>query len=264
VTDNRTCVICQRALETPAMACTGCSNRLDATLVEIGHHHADLPEHLERGQGGGPKVSGSREAPLPLRVDPLDLSLPARAATIVEQVTNAYDVIQRTVQHTHFTGVGWVTDEVHVWQKRQLFDENGKPVKVPYGDQIGHQSVLSVLDLWVRDWVRHRQRGERLPVPAGASMISWLRVRLGDACKDYPAISDFNEEMQQLNAALRIACGRVERKPELLDVPCRRCDLLALHRLPGEDRVECGHCGDRATEDEYQRWVRLLAADYKP
>ena len=216
MTDNRTCVICLRALEAPAMACTSCSNRIDATLVEIGHHHADLPDHLQRGQSGGPKVSGSREAPLPLRVDPLDLSLAAPAGR------------QR-------------------WTPLNL------------ADQIGHESVLAILDSWVRDWRDIRNRGEGLPVPAGASLISWLRVRLDWATAQHPAIDDFAEEMHQTRSALRRALGITGGRPDFLDVPCRRCDWLSLGHVPRADRVECAHCGDLSTGEEFHRWAGLMA-----
>lgn len=73
------CVICRRNLPRYGMVCTACHIRVDDLLGEIADLYATLPEHLERGRvAGGQKVSGSREAPLPLRIDPLDLSMPAR------------------------------------------------------------------------------------------------------------------------------------------------------------------------------------------
>jgi hypothetical protein len=37
---------------------------------------------LEKGVGSAPKVSGTREAPIPLRIDPLDLSMPSRPGSL--------------------------------------------------------------------------------------------------------------------------------------------------------------------------------------
>jgi hypothetical protein len=72
------CVVCQRRLPNNGMVCDGCRERSDSTMAEIPDLYAVLPEHLERGQSPeGQRVSGSREAPLPLAVDPLDLSMPA-------------------------------------------------------------------------------------------------------------------------------------------------------------------------------------------
>lgn len=210
------CTICARNLDSPGMACDSCRRRLDSTLVEIGHLHAELPDHLERGQANGQRVSGSREAPLPLRVEPLDLSMPARAhkPTLVAR------------EHPE--------------------------------DWLGHVSVLSTLDSWVRYWRDTRDMREHLPVPAGASLVSWLRTRLDWACDHHPAIDEFDKEMRDLRGALRTVLGVSDTRPELLDVPCRKCEWRSLAHLPGEDRVECDHCGDLSTLDEYKRWIGLL------
>jgi len=74
------CVIDQRRQYERAAVCNGCRTWLDRTLVEIVELYALLPANLLPGQAHGQRVSGSREAPLPLRVDPLDLMMPARAA----------------------------------------------------------------------------------------------------------------------------------------------------------------------------------------
>ena len=107
------CVIDQRRQYERAAVCNGCRLWLDRTLVEIVELYALLPDAVgttdpintgewvdERGVkhldpvalrlpsgtisklGSGPRVSGSREAPLPLRVDPLDLMMPARVAAV--------------------------------------------------------------------------------------------------------------------------------------------------------------------------------------
>lgn len=197
-----------------ANVCEGCRSRLAQLLHEIMAMHAVLPAMLQPGQSQGQRVSGSREAPLPLRVDPLDLTLPARAGTIHD----------------------------------------------PLGDQIGHQSVATILDSWARDW-RDTLDGDRPAGPTVPELVTWLAIRLPWACNQHPAIDEFARELRQLHRTLRIVTGLHEIRPEHLDVPCRRCDLLDLHRLPGEDRVECGSCGDLLTEDEYRRWCGLLAAD---
>jgi hypothetical protein len=42
-------------------------------------------------------------------------------------------------------------------------------------------------------------------------------------------------------------------------LPCPRCDLLTLVKTPGDDSIECGNCGNRLREDEYQRRVQQYA-----
>lgn len=211
------CVIDQRRDIESGQVCAGCRSWLTRTLTEIVELYALLPANLMPGQAQGQRVSGSREAPLPLRVDPLDLTMPARAAVVHD----------------------------------------------PLGDQVGLLSVATVLDSWVRDWRDVRGKGEGLPGPTVVELGQWLAVRLDDACDDHPAIDEFADEMKALGHQLRRAVGRFEIRPEHLDVPCRRCDLMDLHRLPGEDRVECGSCGDLLTEDEYLRWIKMLAPNTK-
>src|SRR5262245_39099447 len=128
-------------------------------------------------------------------------------------------------------------------------------------DQTGQLSVATILDSWVRDWRDVRDRGERLPTPTVVELARWLGNRLEWACDSFLAVDEYANEMRDLRRSLRSVVGINEIRPEHLDVPCRRCDLLDLHRLPGQDRVECGSCGDLLTEDEYRRWVNLLAAD---
>jgi len=76
------CVIDHRRQYERAAVCNGCRTWLDRTLVEIVELYALLPANLMPGRAHGQRVSGSREAPLPLRVDPLDLMMPARVAAV--------------------------------------------------------------------------------------------------------------------------------------------------------------------------------------
>jgi len=198
-----------------AQCCEGCRSRLSQLLREIMAMHTLLPIVMVPGQSQGQRVSGSRTPPLPLRVDPLDLTLPARAGAV-------HDVL---------------------------------------GDQIGHLSVATVLDSWVRDWSDTLRIGDQLPGIGVGSLVLWLRNRLTDACDTHGAIDVFAFEIRNLHRTLRVVTGLQEIRPEHLDVPCRRCDLLDLHRLPGQDRVECLSCGDLLTEEEFHRWCGLLAAD---
>lgn len=81
------CVVCQRRPPARPQVCDGCRTRLDRDLAEIAELHALLPDALEPGRQGTQRVSGTREAPVPLRLDVLDLSLPLRGA---EAVTDPY------------------------------------------------------------------------------------------------------------------------------------------------------------------------------
>jgi hypothetical protein len=223
VTERR-CVCCPhlrqgdpRIYERPNV-CEGCRLRLATLLAEITGNYQLLDDELAPNRVPGQRVSGSKSPPLPLRVDPLDLTMPAP------------------------TG-------------RQLWTRITHPA-----DQIGQLPVAAVLDSWVRDWLEVLNLNESHPTPLVFFLAVWLSNRLDKACDTHAAIDDFAREIRDLAAQLRRTVGVTEVRPEHLDVPCRRCDLLDLHRLPGQDRVECGSCGDLLTEDEYRRWVGLLAS----
>jgi hypothetical protein len=81
------CPLCYRRDPREGAACDPCRNRLAAALWEIRDLHTLLGAALSPGQSGGQRVSGSREAPLPLSVRALDLAGPARRE--VEGVSDA-------------------------------------------------------------------------------------------------------------------------------------------------------------------------------
>lgn len=214
--------------------CEPCRSRLRTLIREIDEYYDGLPDQLARSGGVGQRVSGSREAPLPLRVDPLDLMLPARTAAVHEPPCTCTEFRRPECRRGH-----------------------------PHLDQTGQVSVATRLDAWVQDWRDVLGLNEGLPRPDVKHLTAWLLNRLEDACDGHPAIDDFAFEMRELASVLRRTVGASEVKPEHLDVPCRRCDLLDLHRLPGEDRIECGSCGCLMTETEFNTWTRLLAAHMK-
>lgn len=212
------CVIDQRRDIETGQVCPGCRQWLDRTLTEIVELYATLPAHMIPGQVQGQRVSGSREAPLPLRVDPLDLTMPARYAVV------------------HDTA----------------------------GDQIGLPSVASVLDSWARDWADVRDMGETLPDPTVAELARWLGNRHDWAADNHHAVSDYADELRELRAVIRRYTGGPEPyATPCIGVPCRRCDLTTLAKLAnGSGDVECqnGDCRLVYRPDEYDAWVRLVAA----
>ena len=132
------------------------------------------------------------------------------------------------------------------------------PVHDPYGDQIGHPGVATILDSWARDWQTYLDVS--LPSPTVTLLCGWLLRWLDKACDTHPAIDEFAAEILDLVRTLRRAIGVAGPAVELLDVPCRKCEWLSLAPIPRQDRIECLNCGDLSTGDEYTRWTGLLAA----
>ncbi|MET7924764.1 hypothetical protein ABZT43_12360 [Streptomyces sp. NPDC005349] len=82
------CTICHRGLfadELGHHACRPCTRRIDEHLAAIPGLYARLSGALAPGSGsGGPAVSGSRTAPLPLRLEPLSLAARGGVVTVLQ------------------------------------------------------------------------------------------------------------------------------------------------------------------------------------
>ena len=85
------CSVCHCGLydtEFGHQACRPCTDRVDQALRELAGPdglYARLADSLHPGSGsGGPAVSGSRTAPLPLRLDPLSLAARGGVITILQ------------------------------------------------------------------------------------------------------------------------------------------------------------------------------------
>lgn len=76
--DLATCLRCTSHLRDHELGrhlCCRCEALVADALTEIPKLYSRLGDHLYRGASNGPAVSGSKAAPLPLRVDVLDLQM---------------------------------------------------------------------------------------------------------------------------------------------------------------------------------------------
>jgi hypothetical protein len=230
VTTTHLCILCpQRHRGEPehyerANACQPCRVWLDGLLRDVGDLWARLPEALPPVSGHGPRVSGSREAPIPLRVDVLDLGLRTRKGS----------------RGPFVRGVLGLDD-----------------------DQTGHLSAGTILDTITGAWIGETWcRATRLPVPTVPALAQWLRRWADDACDRHTAIDEDAADLRELRSTLRSVLGDRSQRPEHMSAPCPGCDLLTLVRRPGEDLVECADddCRRVLTGDEYASWSGLVIA----
>ncbi|MES2210993.1 MAG: hypothetical protein V4515_12575 [Chloroflexota bacterium] len=260
MTDQPThgCVVCPQLRQGDpriydrANVCEGCRARLRSMLIETVEHYVRLDPR--KGSTGGERVSGSRTAPLPLLVDPLDLRMPPQLGEVSDTRMPQYELVEESV-------TVWLParpDEEYRSEEQTLRRRRATGELGPSGDQVGELSVATMLESWARDWQTYWWA--LLPAPTVVHLARWLGVRLEKACDEHPAIDDFAADLRDNIRALRRVNGELGPLFDLLDVPCRRCDWLSLVPMARADRVECLHCGDLASGEEYQRWIGLLAA----
>jgi hypothetical protein len=227
------CILCHRLEPKSPPACDPCRNRLAARLWELRDLHALLPAALAPGRGEVVRISGSREAPLPLRVAAVDYAAPARSDSVRDQlvarVRTWFD--PDTVDRDGF----WF----HGWHRELLRDEDGVPLTAAAHDQDGALSVASILDSWVRDWAETLD--VQRPVAGVPALVSWLSRHLHWALNNHPAVDEFNQEVTVTLYAVRTLLN-VSRKPVYLPDACPQCDVTALRRDPGGGDVVCGNC----------------------
>ncbi len=126
-------------------------------------------------------------------------------------------------------------------------------------DHIGQIPVANHLAIIAGDWWETGFSDHTPPAPTIAALTTWMRNRLDWACDNHPAIADQAEEIKELNTTLRAAAGDFPARPTLCDgVACKRCDNRTLFRKP--PWVECDTCGLLYSDQEYEAWIRLLAA----
>lgn len=182
-----------------------------------------MPAGPINGARNGPRVGGSTERPVPIRIDPTDLLAPARAGSAAVRMR----------------GDWWL-------------NPGGDP------DQVGHLSVATELQTWVRDWASERR--EREPDPQVPVLCRWLADRLDWAVHHHPAVDEFERDVHRIHSALRAVVGDFPAPAKAMEAACPACDCLSLFQRYAEDWIECGECGRILRPEEYADYVRGLIA----
>lgn len=202
-----------------------------------------LPSAARGQAGAGEKVTGGREEPIPVSLDLVDLTAPARAGSLLPHANAELHQHAAIVARTR-------TLERHEYA-------------AAWTDQIGHLSVATELEQWVIDWIYARDQHEHRPRPVVGELVTWLANRIPWACDHHPAVDEFAVGMKHIRSTLRaLVLGRPETPQKCEGVPCSGCDMLTLHQHPGSQwRAECGNpdCRKVLTEQEFHRWTGLIA-----
>jgi hypothetical protein len=204
--------------------CDSCQRRLSATLTDLPATYTRLEQMIADRKAGGEKVSGTRENPLPPRVDVLTMQ------TDIDALVSTWSpLVARRLR------VQWT--ERDMWQTRIGF-------RVSRGARLLAGAVEALLGLPVAE----------VPVwtPVGFDDMSVKRSGL-EAAADFLALGDRSRRL--------LSGGDGHAR---LPVPCPSCEAPALVRRNGADQVDCGSCGRRWPESDYRRLCLILADDYQP
>lgn len=232
-----------------------------------------------KGLSNAPRVGGSRGRSMPINADAADLLDIAdeRMVGDYHQVPMVRSTGEKQWQIAWFGGQA-IRQQLRVREVvatertstcrcgRPDLHQRHRPVMVPAADQIGHVSVASVLNAWVRDFAETRR--EVGPEPTVPLLVRWLADRLDWAFEHHAAVDEFAGEVGDVWHALCSAAGLPRPREELCEgIPCKSvdCDLKTLYRIPvsffqQKQYVECASCHRLYTPEEYEDWARLNSA----
>jgi hypothetical protein len=222
---------------TPRPFCEPCTRLIAKNLDEIPERFAQL--HAELGNKGqaAERVSGTREAPVPVRLD-----IDALMREIITVLASWDERVRQTAGLT-FPGTG-------ATRRRR----DGTAV-TGYVETLALR-LSALLTLQAEPMRRDIPLGEVRPGDTGVVHVS----------AEYASV---NRELSGVDAGLEIltlhrrcrAKLAETRRRDHLDVPCPGCDALGLERDDGSDHAaECTQCGRQLTPDQYEMWTRQLAA----
>ena len=219
---------------TPRPFCGDCEKHITACLGELPGWYVRLAGELGAKEQAGERVSGSREAPVPPRLD--------------------VDALMWDMWRT-----------LGAWDRRvrAAAGMTGQPAARRHGPAVwgrrGFVAVLggrmtTLLGLPAETMRVHVRPRDAQPGATGVMHVG------GDWAEEDQDLSgvDAGRDIMRLRGRARAILGEF-KETEPMGAPCPRCDRLELVKVAGEDLLLCKGCGHRPQERYYESWVRLLA-----
>jgi hypothetical protein len=205
--------------------CDRCYDLTARDLAALPGLYVELRIRLAPSQGGGgAPVSGSKERPLAVRVEPLD-----HMRLIVDQL-RAWSRI--------------VIDE------RRLVGPRTPPVRRAGRIVVGGHGEAE------RDRCPDRDQYATQVV----TLVEFLHTHHEWSSRQLWA-DDYSEEIRELAHNARRLAGLYDQRPQLKEgVPCPRCDFMSLEVAPGADDVTCNNpdCSAVLRPEEYRTHLKTL------
>jgi hypothetical protein len=221
--------------------CTRCASAVHRTLGAMPWRYAWLRWHIgDKGTAPpGPRVTGTREAPIPLRAD-ID-------ALIREMVSVLSDWDERVAAAAGLDRPG-----------TELARRRRDEVALPAAAAALRAHLPVLLALPAEPMMRTMPLSRNAP-PLPPGTTGWVHQAAGYV-RYFADLSgaDAGRDIFRLAWLSRRLLGETVPPPERLDgVPCKGCDVLALVACADpEYRSECESCGDILSPGEYLEWVR--------
>lgn len=213
-----------------SLLCRSCTRRLEQRLAELPWVYDWLTHNLERGMAGSERLTGSRDAPIPVSVAVLVL-----------------------------LGRGHSCDDGDGCHTSKCFGPDGCP---GHHDPAGADNTLTipgVLDGWV-DIVLAEHPDRRLHGPdATIGCAAWLGVRL-DWIIEQEWVPELCREIDELISRANAAAPWLEppTRQDYRPTPCQKCDKRTLvWRYPWfECDRDIGGCGNLTSIAEHKDWTK--------
>jgi hypothetical protein len=178
-----------------------------------------LPTMAPAAKIGGDHVTGSREAPIPVNLDHVDLAAPPRIRWGLDGLT-----AQGQADHEH---------------------------------QIGQLPIATILTTWARDWAHHRSMREHPPADV-PGLCDWLHDRTQDTYTTHPDAPRYHADIRSIRADLNRILGHLDIPDYKRGIPCPQCGKWDLVRPNGSDYIECRRCPGLLSPTEYDQWTAKL------
>lgn len=220
------CGCCEKRQPDIGFCCVVCLDRMTKWLgaiptlysVLVEAHTAD-PTPTARTNAYatlGTVVGGSREPPVPIDLDVLDLVLNVQYSTTWG---HEYSYLEDQVG---YVPILTELDRLITWAHFAWFPTDPLPVHV-------HQEV--------------------------ANEALWLRLRLERLCGLSTDVQAVYGALRRCHGALVHALGEDAPRAELVTGRCVKCRFKTLYRNPESEFVECANCAALLTLDEYEAQV---------
>ncbi|MFD9949717.1 hypothetical protein ACFWYW_55475 [Nonomuraea sp. NPDC059023] len=238
-TDRQVVIACGERIQQPAWTyrtfCERDRTGLIKAITDLPHQYVALYQALPPAGGVGPKVSGSKNPPLPLRAD-----VEALMRDMVHVVCSWHEIVSAVAQ---------LAEQGPKRHGRALSDAcRGLAARV---------DALLALDPW--------PVARYLPIHEAAQLAGHVTGFVHPSA-GYAVVNqdldggDAGMELLRLHARCRSVLGLTRRR-DLLPVPCHACGHVAIYREENvegmQDEAYCGRCGETYTGAQWRLLQRL-------